>query len=1180
MKQFFAFCLLNLFFLPLVWGQGDYFTSDVSEQVSGYGNQGTTLSDRGYSYEDGVNWLSDPNGWVRVKISEYDNPNDCSDYGLRIFLAKAQGGFPFFKCDARIKIYAGTPLVFVKQFTNYDLRCANDALFYIDIPHTESWIPSDTATTNVVITYDNSLFTSSTDCDGNLCSVPFYAMPAASQFAGSFFINQLQFNRKEYTVSGTIKDNCGDPISGVDIGTTTTDVLGNYSINIIAGNNITLSPSKSGHTFTSQTLSCVRANTTKDFEDTNIISCGGSNPQINCISSITATPNPLVRGQAATMSFDLQETNGAALSNAIVTLNINTNAGVRIGAVEQWNNVNISANGNRNFIYSPSTITTAAGNYQLEVEYSIDGGTSFIGLCYENIEIIELATSYNLSCLGDISASPNAVWYVGYPASTSVTIQNLGNADYVGDIFLSLHDASTGDYIGDLTSYSGNIAAGSDELLEFSTPSVQTAHGNVQLIAKYSDGNGGYVTLCTKDIEIIHHGIISTNINELIIDQPIDVFDIPHPDGSGNMIESHVITITVLYTSAAIEFNYGSSYILENHIKAAVNLTNKSFKQSFIPSRLQLVHMEEVGYTESGNFVTTLDKLDEGINNGNGEFAFMKNKRNIHCSDLVAIITMDSFSLKPNEALKPAEGKGTFDGVTSATKASMMKAFSNPSFLYELPRLTFTHEIGHNFNCRHPNDISNGSARGYCSINHGSGNNRVPFATVMSSVPACGLSVISEDSLTGTQAYFSNLYVEINNAVIGAVSRNNMTQINSQTGIKANYRNPEFDIQNEGNGDLIITDIQADVNWLSVETVASFPFSVQSNGSSLVSVNIDWDLLSSLDIDVGNLTIFSDDPENPTITFQVTIEPNGGVIPEVEVVQSTNINGRMIGSVVKGGKVSLKKRNSTETQSVGFSDENGVFDLDFYPPLEVEDTLFFEAAHKSKIPVIVDSTLLKKQQIFVGMIDKSSSNKAKHTSMVLSNPFDIVTSNNSVDVIFEGENIQQNQIYQNNQWVDCSEIVTYSLNTQSPNEYLVVTNKIKGRVIGLENDTTNFDLLVDYIPVQEYSSNIYTVNLSVPDSLIGALVYVDEQFVSLLENNNLSFDVSTSRRVVSIKKLGYYSGSLYLETDDTAPVGSLILPYNINVKLKPKPPIQDSTNLDLGIGGIKWFENSTIKGTG
>ncbi|MHC1776856.1 MAG: FISUMP domain-containing protein [Lentimicrobium sp.] len=101
-----------------------------------------------------------------------------------------------------------------------------------------------------------------------------------------------------------------------------------------------------------------------------------------------------------------------------------------------------------------------------------------------------------------------------------------------------------------------------------------------------------------------------------------------------------------------------------------------------------------------------------------------------------------------------------------------------------------------------------------------------------------------------------------------------------------NLSNNAFTIQNIGTGNLSITSISDNKNWLSTSGNPATPFNISAGGSQSVNIAIDWSLVGCTS-QTGEITIASNDPDEPSISVQVTVVPNNPVV-SITIIPTAN----------------------------------------------------------------------------------------------------------------------------------------------------------------------------------------------------------------------------------------------------------------------------------------------------
>jgi hypothetical protein len=81
-----------------------------------------------------------------------------------------------------------------------------------------------------------------------------------------------------------------------------------------------------------------------------------------------------------------------------------------------------------------------------------------------------------------------------------------------------------------------------------------------------------------------------------------------------------------------------------------------------------------------------------------------------------------------------------------------------------------------------------------------------------------------------------------------------------------------FVINNLGTANLSVTSITDNKDWLSTSGAPSTPFTIAAGGSQNVSVAVNWGTVGST-TQIGTITLASNDPDEPSVTVQVTAVP-------------------------------------------------------------------------------------------------------------------------------------------------------------------------------------------------------------------------------------------------------------------------------------------------------------------
>jgi len=197
------------------------------------------------------------------------------------------------------------------------------------------------------------------------------------------------------------------------------------------------------------------------------------------------------------------------------------------------------------------------------------------------------------------------------------------------------------------------------------------------------------------------------------------------------------IDVMIVYTAAARTGAGGQDQMVAL-IYECIYLANLSYQNSNISQRLNLVHYEEVSYTESGDGNTDLVSLQ---NSSDGNMDNIHTLRNTYSADLVTLIV---------ETLN-YNGIGYL--MTNVSNSFAPYAFSVARRANAAASLTYPHELGHNMGARHDctSDATVGSPYDY---NHGL------FVSLPSDGGQSWRTVMSYDNCTASPClripYFSN----------------------------------------------------------------------------------------------------------------------------------------------------------------------------------------------------------------------------------------------------------------------------------------------------------------------------------------------------------------------------------------------------------------------------------------
>ncbi|WP_305908854.1 reprolysin-like metallopeptidase [Methylomarinum sp. Ch1-1] len=225
-----------------------------------------------------------------------------------------------------------------------------------------------------------------------------------------------------------------------------------------------------------------------------------------------------------------------------------------------------------------------------------------------------------------------------------------------------------------------------------------------------------------------------------------------------------VIDVMVVYTPNARANASGQSGI-EAKIINAVAMANQAYLNSQIDMQINLVHMAEVSYTESGSMSTSLQDI---TGTSDGKMDAVHSLRNQYGADQVVLITTDT----------SACGTGYLMSNPSTSFAPYAFSIVHDDSRYScLSNHTLAHELGHNQGDHH--DRSNASTSGAYEYSYGyrlceTGG----FRTVMSYSCSGGVRV----------GHFSNPNVIYNGEYTGTSADDNARSMSNTKAIVAAFR--------------------------------------------------------------------------------------------------------------------------------------------------------------------------------------------------------------------------------------------------------------------------------------------------------------------------------------------------------------------------------------------------------
>ncbi len=180
------------------------------------------------------------------------------------------------------------------------------------------------------------------------------------------------------------------------------------------------------------------------------------------------------------------------------------------------------------------------------------------------------------------------------------------------------------------------------------------------------------------------------------------------------------IDVMIVYTPEARDLEGGTAGI-EALAIAQEDICNVAYLNSEVVQRVQVVHIAEVAYVETGAFSTELSRLR---NTSDGHMDIVHPLRDTHGADLVALF------------VSGGNACGIAYLMTKISPEFAPSGFSVTATGCAQGNLTFQHELGHNMGCHHDHD--NSGPAGAFTWSHGHrffGTNGTQYRTIMAYAP-------------------------------------------------------------------------------------------------------------------------------------------------------------------------------------------------------------------------------------------------------------------------------------------------------------------------------------------------------------------------------------------------------------------------------------------------------------
>ena len=285
--------------------------------------------------------------------------------------------------------------------------------------------------------------------------------------------------------------------------------------------------------------------------------------------------------------------------------------------------------------------------------------------------------------------------------------------------------------------FHGIVGAGELGTFELRVSGQNTDDGQtIYNLVKIDDSK--FLGCATNELQPVKRGI-----------QPVDVSANSTPSNDLGTHDHHnpggplyvnddgsVIDVMIVYTAEA-RIGWGGTSAIMALAQNCIDTTNIAYENSAIgPLELNLVHAEEVSYTETGSASTDISRLQ---NDSDGFMDNVHSLRNQYGADLVDLL-VDGFNACGIGYLAP------FDSELGYTVTATGCSVGN---------LSFPHEIGHNLGAHHDRDNAGSSTYPYAYGWRWNGTNGTQYRSILAYSPG------------SRQPYFSNPDINFQGAPTG-----------------------------------------------------------------------------------------------------------------------------------------------------------------------------------------------------------------------------------------------------------------------------------------------------------------------------------------------------------------------------------------------------------------------------
>ncbi|MBN1416827.1 MAG: T9SS type A sorting domain-containing protein [Bacteroidales bacterium] len=321
-----------------------------------------------------------------------------------------------------------------------------------------------------------------------------------------------------------------------------------------------------------------------------------------------------------------------------------------------------------------------------------------------------------------------------------------------------------------------------------------------------------------------------------------------------------IITVMIVYTHAAAEWCEVNETGIENKISFIMARSQTALDNSNTSVILQLVHSEQVNYTE----LNTIDDLYNLRNHNDGYMDNVHSLRNTYAADLVILLENINF----------VNGLGwLLDTITGDPEyAFSLTNVRRPNWKY-----TTIHEIGHNLGCHHHKEQNTEPGPGLFSYSAGwrwFGVDKIGYCSVMTYE---NREYFADDYYHNRVPHFSNPSIKYQGTATGDINDgDNARTIRETKSVVSRYRPLTLNVSP--------TTVSFEYNSSSAKRIR-----ISSNTSWTVTKNATWlDLYPAKGSEHGTISVYTNNLNGSANTRIATITISGtGVSQQTVTVRQS-----------------------------------------------------------------------------------------------------------------------------------------------------------------------------------------------------------------------------------------------------------------------------------------------------